>query len=147
MIKALLDTNVVLDALASREPFCKDAEKLFLLAADEQFQGHVTANNVTDIYYLTRKNLSEAATREAIRNLLHLFAVVDIGGEDCEAALDSSIADYEDALVAVCAAKAGVDCIISRDADFLKTGGVPPVIMPAKFLERFAKGRLDVLGR
>jgi predicted nucleic acid-binding protein len=137
MITALVDANIVLDALASREPFRKDAEKICLLAADEKFQGYVTANSVTDIYYLVRKNVSEAVAREAIRNLLQLFMVVAISGEDCEAALDSPIADYEDALLAVCASKAGTDCIISRDADFLQAGGAPVVVMPAKFLESF----------
>lgn len=137
MIKALIDTNVVLDALASREPFRADAEKIFMLAAKEQFQGFVTANSITDIYYLVRKNVPEIAAREALRNLLQLFTVVDISGEDCDIAMDSPVNDYEDALVAVCAAKAGVDYIITRDEDFLKARADVPVVTPTAFLERF----------
>jgi predicted nucleic acid-binding protein len=130
MIKALIDTNVVLDALASREPFRADAEKIFLMAAEEEFHGFITANSITDIYYLTRKNVSEATAREAIRNLLQLFTVVDVRGEDCELALDSPIADYEDALVATCAARAEVDYIVTRDEDFLKNRAGVSIVSP-----------------
>lgn len=139
MIKALIDTNIVLDALASREPFRGDAEKIFMLAAEEKFQGFVTASSITDIYYLARKNVSEAAAREAIRNLLHLFTVVDISGKDCEAALDSSIGDYEDALVRVCAEKAGVNFIVTRDEDFLKAQASARLVLPLEFLEYFRR--------
>ena len=132
MIRVLIDTNVVLDALASREPFRADAEKLFMLAAEETFQGFVTANSVTDIYYLIRKSVSDVAAREGIRNLLQLFSVIDITGEDCEAALDSPVVDYEDALVAVCAVKIGIEYIVTRDEEFLQApAGVPVVSLEA----------------
>lgn len=136
MIKALIDTNVILDALASREPFNADAEKLFMLAAEEKFQGFITANSVTDIYYIVRKNLSDAMAREAIRNLLQLFSIVGISGAECETALDSAITDYEDALLAECAAKAGVNYIVTRNADFLKAQSEVALITPAAFITK-----------
>ena len=135
MIRVLIDTNVVLDALASREPFRVYAEKLFMLAAKEKFQGFVTANSLSDIYYLIRKSVSDVAAREGIRNLLQLFSVIDITGQDCEIALDSPVADYEDALIAVCAAKIGVEYIVTRDEDFLQTPAGGPVITPEALLK------------
>ena len=134
MIKALIDTNVVLDALAGREPFRAEAERMFILAAEEKFQGFITANSISDIYYLCRKNASEAAAREALRNLLQVFAVVDISGKDCESALESAIDDFEDALVAVCASKIDADYIITRDEGFLQAQSPVPLVAPAGFL-------------
>lgn len=139
MIKALVDTNILLDALASRNPFRVAAERIFLLAAEEKIQGLVTANSITDIYYLVRKTTSEDAARKAVRNLLQLFSIVTVSGLDCEDALDSPIKDYEDALVAICGKKAGVSCIVTRDADFLKEQASPPVCSPDAFLEQFSK--------
>jgi len=136
MIKAVIDTNVVLDALAAREPFRAEAEMLFMLAAEEKFQGCITANSVTDIYYLVRKNASAAMAREAVRNLLQLFVVVDVSGKDCENALESTMDDYEDALVAICAAKIGADCIITRDEVFLRAQSPVPVVAPADFVQK-----------
>jgi len=135
MIKALIDTNVVLDALATREPFHAEAERIFLLTAEEKCQGFVTANSITDIYYLVRKNASEAVAREALRNLLQVFALVDISGKDCENALESPLDDYEDALVAVCALKIGADYIITRDEGFLWAQSPVCVVAPAGFLK------------
>ena len=135
MIKALIDTNVVLDALAGREPFRAEAERIFILAAEEKFQGFVTANSITDIYYLVRKNASEATARRALRNLLQVFAVVEINGKDCENALESAIDDFEDALIAVCASKMDADYIITRDEGFLQAQSPIPVVAPAGFLQ------------
>ena len=135
MIKALIDTNVVLDALAAREPFRAEAERIFMLAAEEKCQVFVTANSITDIYYLVRKNVSETIARETLRNVLLVFAIVDISGKDCEDALESPIDDYEDALVAVCAYKVGVDYIITRDEGFWQSQPPVPIVTPAGFLK------------
>jgi len=140
MIKALIDTNVVLDALASREPFRAEAEKIFMLAAEENFQGFVTAGSITDIYYLVKKNNTEATAREALRNLFQVFTIVDINGKDCENALESPIDDYEDALVAACASRIDADYIITRDENFLQAPSPVHVIAPAGFLDSFAGG-------
>ena len=136
MIKALLDTNVILDALTSREPFRAEAEKIFTLAAEEKFLGFVTANSITDIYYLVKKNTSDVVARGALRNLLQVFAVVDISGKDCENALESPIDDYEDALAVACASKMGVEYIITRDEPFLQVQPPPSIITPSEFLRR-----------
>ena len=141
MIKALIDTNVVLDALAAREPFHAAAERIFLLAAEEKCQGFITANSTTDIYYLVRKNASDAVAREALRNLLQVFAIVDISGKDCTDALESPIDDYEDALAAVCALKSGAEYIITRDEGFLRAQSPVPLVAPAGFLKIVSGGK------
>ena len=135
-MKALLDTNVVLDALAAREPFRKDAEQLFLLAAEERYEGYITANSLTDIWYIASKHLPAEAVREALRNLMQLFPVVNVDGADCEAALDLPMDDFEDALVAVCGRKAGVDYIVTRDEAFLAAQGPVAALAPAAFLKQ-----------
>jgi predicted nucleic acid-binding protein len=141
MIKALIDTNVVLDALAAREPFRAEAERIFLLAAEEKFQGFVTANSITDVYYLIKKSASKAVAREALRNLLQVFAIVDIYAKDCVRALESSVQDYEDALIAVCASRIGADYIVTRDGDFLQAESPVPLVTPAGFLKILPRGR------
>lgn len=123
MIKILFDTNIILDALAARKPFNKTAETLFLLVAENKVRGFITANCVTDVYYVLRKNMLELTAREALRNLFYLFAIIDVKGADCEAALDSEIDDFEDALMAVCRHKTKIDYIVTRDEAFLVATG------------------------
>ena len=62
----------------------------------------------------------------ALGFLFKTYGVVAVTHKDCEAALALPIDDFEDALVAVCAEKAGADYIVTRDEGFL--GGDCPVI-------------------
>lgn len=133
-MKVLLDTNIVLDAIAAREPFKDAAQQIILLIADDVIEGCVTANCLTDIYYIARKTLSDTGAREALRNIFELFSIVDLRGRDCEAALDIAMDDYEDAVALVCARKAGVDYIVTRDDVFLRSESKALAISPKDFL-------------
>lgn len=135
-MRALLDANLLLDAIAAREPFVDDAQQIFLLAARGAIEGVVAAGSITDIYYIARKSLSEADTREALRKLLGLFAVADLRGADCEAALELGMEDYEDAVLLLCGRRANVDCVVTRDAALLRAGCSPPALSPRDFLAR-----------
>lgn len=55
-MRALIDTNIVLDFLLEREPFFQDADWLFQAIAAEQIVGHVTATTLTDIFYIARRH-------------------------------------------------------------------------------------------
>ena len=137
-MRALLDTCVIVDALQSREPFCKDAQQIFLAAANNLFIGCITAKAATDIYYLMhRYTHSDAAAREVLTKLFTLFDVLDTTGIDCRRAVPSPIADFEDAVMAETAARAEADCIITRNlADFKKSK--VPSLAPQDFLKKLA---------
>ncbi len=136
MLKALIDTNVMVDAFASREPFCKEAEEILLLAAERKFSGFVTGSNLTDIYYLLGKELSPARALTAVKTILKIVGVIPVGQDECVDASESGLPDFEDAVVAVCAARVKADCIVSRDRAFARSGVSVPVLTPAKFLAR-----------
>ncbi|MDR0653964.1 MAG: PIN domain-containing protein [Synergistaceae bacterium] len=111
-MKALIDTNVILDAIAAREPFRRDAEKIIMLIAAEEAEGYITANSVTDIYYIARKHLPENDAREALRRLFCVFSIIDVRGDDCLSALSLPVDDFEDAVLTVCGYRAGVDLTV-----------------------------------
>ena len=121
-MKALIDTNVILDFLLAREPHYEAAKEIFSLTYQGKIDTYTTASSITDIYYIIAKKLGADAAREALRNLFNLLVIITVDGEDCVLALDLPITDYEDALVTTCAQKTDVDLIITNDADFLNTG-------------------------
>ena len=134
-MKVLLDTNVVLDAIASREPFCHDAQRIINLILDSRLEGYITANSTTDIYYIARKHLNQNDLHKTMHSLFAIFSIIDVLSSDCHKALDFPLDDYEDALIQVCSDRAVTDCIISRDKEFLEKAKHPvPVISPADFL-------------
>jgi len=137
LMKVLLDTNVVLDAIANREPFYLDAQKIINSILDNKLEGYITANSITDIYYVSRKYLIKTDLLTTMRSLFAIFSIIDVLGTDCHKALDFPLDDYEDALIAVCGNKADINYIITRDKEFLdktKSKFTISVISPADFL-------------
>jgi len=120
-MKIVVDTNIILDFFLSREPYVSDARKLFSLICQEKADAYITANSITDVYYVTSKKLNETAAREAIKHLLKMIDVISVDGEDCTEALSLPIGDFEDALVVVCADKKSIDYIITNDKEFLQS--------------------------
>ena len=135
-MRALLDTCVVIDVLQGREPFCKEGQQLFLAAANDLFAGCITAKAATDIYYLTHRHThSDKASCEVLSKLFVLFEVLDSAGIDCRRAIPSPVSDFEDAVMAETALRAGADCIVTRNlADFAKAPLL--VLSPKEFLQK-----------
>ncbi len=136
-MRALIDTCVIIDALQSREPFKEDAEKIFLLAANDRLEGYITAKSVTDIYYLMRRNThSEEQSRKILASLLTLFAVLDTHGADCRDALVSPLSDYEDAVMVETGKRSHMDCIVTRNTrDYSKSD--ISILTPAQLIQSF----------
>ena len=115
-MRAVIDTCVIVDALQSREPFCKDAQSIFLLCANRQFEGFLTAKAITDIYYLThRQTHSDKATRDVLTKLC-------------------AISDFEDAVMVETTVRSGADCIVTRNTKDYSKAPIP-VYAPAEFIE------------
>lgn len=135
-MRALLDTCVIVDALQSREPFSKNAQTIFLAAANNQFIGCMTAKSVTDIYYLTHRHThDDKAARAVLSKLFTIFDVLDTAGTDCRHAIPSAIPDYEDAVMVETALRTESDCIVARNGREYQKSSVP-VYTPEEFLKK-----------
>lgn len=136
-MKALIDTNIVIDALTSREPWNEYAEKIFLMAANHIIDVCITANSATDIYYLVRKHLHSAQTaRHIMGKLYSLVDILEVNEEDLVEALASPIVDYEDAVIEQVARESHIQCIVTRNQrDF--EAGLTQIISPEDFIRLF----------
>lgn len=135
-MRALIDTCIIIDALQSQEPFCGDAQAIFLAAANNRFIGCITAKSSADIYYLTNRYLhDDKASRGVLSKLFTLFEVLDTAGADCRHAVPSAISDYEDAVMVETAIRTESDCIVTRNLrDYAQ---LPvPVYAPGDFLRK-----------
>lgn len=134
-MRVAFDTNIILDSALDRAD--RDiAQELIMAVANERIEGVVSANSVTDIYYIARKYIGDEAARGLLRNVLTLFDIVEVNVEVCSEALESFMTDFEDAVLAFCAKRAGADYIVSRDEGFLRTEYSPlKVKRPAEILE------------
>ena len=133
-MKILLDTNVIIDALTSREPWNKSAEKIFLMGANHFVDLYITASSATDIYYLLRKYIKDTAQSKQIMSKLYsLIGILDVTAANCVEALASLIRDYEDAVLEKVALSKEMDYIVTRNIKDYEAGTVK-AILPDDFI-------------
>lgn len=134
-MKILVDTNIIIDALTGREPFKDVAEQIFILAANQIADMHITASSATDIYYLVRKYFhSTEQAKLIISKLYELFYILDVTSGDCIDALLNGMKDYEDAVVSCCAYRNQMQYIVTRNLKDYEQSKVP-AILPDDFIK------------
>lgn len=133
-MKVLIDTNVIIDVLTSREPWRKSAETIFIMAANDMMDMYITASSATDIYYLVKKHLHSAdSAKQVMGKLYSLVGILTVSGAECIDALASSISDYEDAVGERVSVKADMDYIITRNVKDYQQG-MMKTISPDDFI-------------
>ena len=125
-MKALIDTNVILDVLCSRKSFVKFSSIVWKYCEVSRIKGYISALSVPDIVYILRKELK---TKQVIDTLFLIFNVADLRVSDLKKAGAMKSGDYEDALQMICAERIRADYIVTRNtSDF--AGSRVPVITP-----------------
>ncbi len=115
------------------------ARGLLNTVTQKQVQGYVSGHAVTNIFYniLRRQSGSEAA-RELLSRLLQLIQVASVTDKVIRDALQSSIADFEDAVTSIAANITDLEVIVTRNiADFV-TSSVPAMGSPVPVVIRTA---------
>ena len=142
-MRALLDTNVIVDVLQRREPWFQNGRTIFLAVANKQITGCITAKQAADIHFFSRKqfrgeeNVDEKA-RNVVSKLYALFELIDTLGIDCQNAVALPNNDYEDAILITSGVRAGVDCIVTRNPEHFKVSTVP-IYSPESFVAYLAE--------
>ena len=139
-MRVLFDTNVIIDVLQNREPWSLDGIMLFHAVADRRIIGCITAKQIADIHFISKKQFSEtdnadSKCRSIITGLLSLFELLDTLAADCQNAVFYENNDYEDAIMITTAVRCKVDCIVTRDGRRFKSAP-QDILTPGELLER-----------
>ena len=142
-MRVLIDTNIVVDVLQQREPWCKAGSDIFLAVANRIITGCLTAKEITNIYYFARKqfkgeNNVDKKARSVVEKLVSLFEIIDTQAVDCKNALGIENSDYEDAVMIASAERAAADCLVTRNPEHFKTSKLP-IYDPEAFLKALNK--------
>jgi predicted nucleic acid-binding protein len=134
-MRALLDTDVVLDALLRRAAFVVDSYALWQACAAGRLEGWISAITPVNVFYIARKQVGADQARQHVADLLTAFRVLAIDAAALRTAYALPMADFEDAVQAAAGATAGLDAIITRNTtDY---AGTPLAILtPAEALAR-----------
>ena len=134
-MRALIDTNVLIDYVQQRPPYYANAYKIVNACDKSLFEGCIAAHSVPDIHYILRKLLPADERREALRILCGIFEVIQLDkGKLLSALADADFTDFEDCLQSLCASEFHADYIFTRNPkDFARSD--IPAITPDEFLK------------
>jgi predicted nucleic acid-binding protein len=137
--KIFLDTDVVLDHLADRQPFAEYAHRLFALAETGELTVCLSALSFSNLHYILRKPKGGDVTLVLLRKLKQLVRVSAVTEAEIQSALSSNFKDFEDAIQYFAAkSEGGVSAIVTRNrADY--TRSEIPVQSPDEYLAEFEK--------
>lgn len=132
-MKVFIDTNILLDVLARREPFFADAARIWTMAEQGSLQAYVSAFSFNNIYYVVRKAEGWAAADKALRLLRDVFVPVAPDRQILDQALDSGLKDFEDAVQYYSASRVRAAYLLTRNPDDFPAAPLP-VLSPREFL-------------
>ena len=132
-MKLLIDTNVVLDVLAQREPWFGDSARLLAHIEQGGASGHIAAHTLTTLHYLLARHLGQQKTAAVLIELTTLIRVEPVDHQVLQQALALGWRDFGDAVQAVTAAQCQADYLVTRNPRDFKQSLVP-VITPSEFL-------------
>lgn len=116
----LVDTNVVLDIIQGRQPYCEAATDIFTLCAMKKVSGYIALHSVSNIFFILRKAFTVQERRRILKDILKIFTIAGTTHQGVLEALEKEdFKDFEDCLQDECAKEVGADYIVTRNvADF-----------------------------
>ncbi len=113
--KIFVDTDVVFDLLAKREPFYKYSAQLFTYADKQKVIICVSSLSFGNLNYILTKHKSAIEARKILSRFKVLVKVMPVDDKVIELALNSDFGDFEDAVQYYCAIENGIHVLITRN--------------------------------
>jgi predicted nucleic acid-binding protein len=130
MKNLFIDTNIVIDLLAKRQDFYKEAQELFTLADNKDINLYISALTFANTHYLLLKYHKSDDVRKILIKFKILTKILSTNDKILELALVSDFKDFEDAIQYYTALENDLDLIITRNKKDFKTSKLP--VMTAK---------------
>ena len=136
MMRAYIDTNILVDLVLARQEFLPDAQRVFALGYAGEVQLIVSALSFVNTMYWGRKYkypMDEVYTK--LRRIADFVDVADLSGQNVVEMLSSGWKDYEDATQYRSAVDELADCIVTRNKKDYKASTIE-VVTPSEFFTR-----------
>ncbi len=132
-MRIFVDTHVLLDVLAKRQPFYSDAARIWSLAERGELEALISAISFNNIYYIVRRASNRKKANQSLLLMRNVFTAVPLTAQILSQSIDADFEDFEDAIQYHSALHADASCLVTRDADHFPTGSIP-VLHPSAFL-------------
>lgn len=129
----LVDTNIIIDFLMTREPFYKASSEIMESCASGKLKGYVAFHSIPNLWYILRK-VPEDKRRGWILDICVFLRVTGTDHEEVLKAINmKDFKDFEDCLQDRCAKAVNADYIITRNVEDFSNSEIP-AILPEEFL-------------
>lgn len=134
MKNIFLDTNVLMDILANREPFYKSSSEIYKLGLRKKVILFTSSNTISTLHYLLKKFTTEENIRQSLDEVTTILSIIPVDINIIKKSLKSNHKDFEDAIQIVSAQSINtMDCIVTRDLKDYKFAEIN-VLTPDDFL-------------
>ncbi|CAM3960846.1 PIN domain-containing protein [Flavobacterium antarcticum] len=135
MENIFIDTNIVIDLLAKREPFYKEAQDLFTLGDKKEVNLFISSLTFANAYYSIVRHHKEVDAKKYLSKFKVLVTILSLEDKAIELALASDFKDFEDGLQYFIAMDNEADIIITRNKkDFINSK--IPVMTAGEYLSK-----------
>lgn len=134
-MKLFLDTNVLIDYFAQRDPFFHDSKQLLIASYFEDVELWVSTGSFSDVEYILRKAIPIPTLRTMMATSMEHLHATSPHSNDLIDGLNAQWPDLEDFLIARCAENEGADYLITRDIKGFERSTVP-AITPESFFKK-----------
>jgi predicted nucleic acid-binding protein len=134
MIKLFVDSDIILDLLAQREPHYIHAARLFTLIDQNEVIAYTSPLIFANLHYLLKKQTSNLSALKSLRKLKTLINILSIDERVIEQSLNSEFNDFEDAIQYFTAVNNGITLIITRNKTDYKRSKID-VLTAEEFLK------------
>jgi predicted nucleic acid-binding protein len=135
MERLLIDTNIIVDLLAKREDFYREAQELFTLADEKNVSLFISALTFANTHYILLRDLNAEEARKIMIKFKTLVGVLPLEDKILELALASDFNDFEDALQYYTALDNKLEIIITRNKKDFKKSKLP-VLTAREYLSK-----------
>jgi predicted nucleic acid-binding protein len=137
-MRALLDTDVILDVLLDRPGFAEHATALWKANEQGQFDAYISAITPVNVFYISRKLKGTDQARKVVGQLIATMRVCQLDQPTLQMAMSLPLSDFEDAVQLASAIANQIDCLVTRNLQDYKNATLP-VFSPPDFLAHLLK--------
>ena len=136
MIKLFIDSDIILDVLAEREPHYIHAARLFTLINQNKIVAYTSPLIFANLHYLLKKETTNSIALKSLRKLKTLINILSIDERVIAQSLNSEFNDFEDAIQYYTAINNGISLIITRNKIDYKRSKID-ILTAEEFLKSF----------
>ena len=138
-MKALIDTNILLDVLIKREPYFADSARVWALSREKIIKGCLSAISINNLYYIIRKLNDPKIAGAFVDQVLEDFELIALTKNILKQARTVAKRDFEDLIQYFSAIHEGCEVLVTRNKKDFPAIGIK-IMTQRELLNRIEKG-------